>query len=295
MKKLFFLFLTLLVFIPSLVFSETIVTSFYPVWILALNLTDGIEGVEVVNLAEPSTGCLHDYTLQNSDMVTLARADALLINGAGMESFLPVITGAFPDLPVIDATEGLPFLNEGGIVQIGEAEEDGAVNSHLWLDPRRAAGMAGNLAAGLIRLMPGGEALITDNLAQFRTRLLALDETLRAGFGSAGRKVIIFHEAFPYFAEACGLQVAAVVNKEPGDDLSSSALSRVLALIAGEDPPPLIIRSAEADRSVEVLVSEAGVPVCALDPLTTGPDDPPLDYFETVMLNNMQLLQSALQ
>jgi zinc transport system substrate-binding protein len=294
MKKILCVLIPLLLLFPVLAGAETVVTSFYPVWLLTLNLTEGVDGVDVVNLAEPSTGCLHDYTLQNSDMVALSGADALLINGAGMESFLPVIEGAYPDLPVIDATAGLPFLNEGDIVEIGEAEEGETVNSHLWMDPQRAAGMAANLADGLIRLLPDRKQQITRNLEQFRDRLLALDETLREELGDTGRKVIIFHEAFPYFAEACGLQVAAVVNKEPEDDLSSAALSRILALIGSEDPLPLVIKSGETDRSVEVLVSETGVPVCELDPLTTGPEDPPADYYETVMLRNVKLLREAI-
>ena len=69
----------------------------------------------------------------------------------------------------------------------------------------------------------------------------------------------------------------------------------VLALIAGRDSLPVIIRSKETDRSVEVLVHETGAAVCALDPLTSGPEDSPLDYYETVMLRNMELLQSALR
>ena len=64
-----FALLLLLLLMPRFVFAETVVTSFYPVWILTLNLTEGIDEIDVVNLAEPSTGCLHDYTLQNSDMV----------------------------------------------------------------------------------------------------------------------------------------------------------------------------------------------------------------------------------
>ena len=295
MKKALCLILPLLLLLPALACAETIVTSFYPVWIMALNLTEGVSGVEVVNLAEPSTGCLHDYTLQNSDMVTLSGADALLINGAGMESFLPVITGAYPDLPVVDATSGLPFLSESDTVEIGEPEEGETVNSHLWLDPQRAAGMAANLADGLIRLMPDREQQISQNLEQFRDRLLALDATLKEGTGDTDRKVIIFHEAFPYFAEACGLSVSAVVNKEPDDDLSSAALSRILALISREDPMPLIIKSAETDRSVDVLVNETGIRVCELDPLTSGPDNPPLDYYETVMIRNMKALQEAIR
>ena len=89
------------------------------------------------------------------------------------------------------------------------------------------------------------------------------------------------------------MSVAAIVNKEPEDDLSSAQLARILALVRKEKPLPLIIKSAETDRSVEVLVSEAGLPVCMLDPLTTGPADPPLDYYEAVMLRNMEALLEA--
>ena len=295
MKKCFVFLLVFLLLFPALAGAATIVTSFYPVWILALNLADGIEGMEVVNLAGSSGGCLHDYSLRNSDMAVLAGADALLVNGAGMESFLPVITSAYPDLPVIDATAGLPFLSESDIVEFGEPEEGEGINSHLWLDPQRAAGMAANLAAGLIRLYPDLEQQITANLNAYTERLLALDETLRTELAGTERKVIIFHEAFPYFAEACGLPVAAIVNKEPEDTLPTAQLARVAELIGAEDPMPLILKSVEQDPSVNTLVNETGVPVCELDPMTSGPDDPPLDYYETVMVQNMKTLLSSLQ
>ena len=295
MKRMICFLLALLLLLPVLSCAETIVTSFYPVWILTLNLTDGVDGLDVVNLAEPSTGCLHDYTLQNSDMVVLSGADALLVNGSGMESFLPVITGAYPDLPVIDATAGLPYLSESDIVEIGEAEEGETVNSHLWLDPQRAAGMAANLADGLIRLIPDKAQQIAENLEQYTNRLLALDTTLREELGEPQRKVIIFHEAFPYFAEACGLQVAAIVNKEPEDALPTAQLVRITELVRSEAEPPLILKSSEEDPSVTTLVYETGIPVCELDPMTSGPDDPPLDYYEMVMIRNMKNLQSFLQ
>ena len=295
MKKILSLLLSLLLLFPALAGAETVVTSFYPVWILALNLTDGIEGLEVFNLAENTTGCLHDYSLQNSDMTVLSGADVLLVNGSGMESFLPVITSAYPDLPIIDATAGLPFLSESDIVEIGEAEEGEEVNSHLWLDPQRAAGMSSNLADGLIRLFPEYKQQITENLIAYRDRLLALDETLREGLSGTQRKVIIFHEAFPYFAEACGLPVAAVVNKEPEDSLPTAQLVRVAELIKAENNMPLILKSIEEDPAVNTLVNETGISVCELDPMTSGPEDPPLDYYETVMIQNMKTLQDSLQ
>ena len=295
MKKFLAAVLAFVLLIPALAGAETIITSFCPVWLLTLNLTGGIDGIEVVNLAEPATGCLHDYTLQNSDMTALSRADALLVNGAGMESFLPVIASAFPDLPVIDATEGLPFLTESDMVEFGETEGGETVNAHLWLDPQRAAGMAANLAEGLIRLFPDREQQITGNLSAYSARLLALDETMREGFSGTERKVIIFHEALPYFAEACGLHTAAVVNKEPEDTLPTAQLVRISELIGSEDELPLILKSTEEDPAVTTLVNETGVPVCELDPVTSGPADPAPDYYESVMIRNMTALQAALQ
>ena len=49
------------------------VTSFYPMYIMALNVTDGVEGVKVDNMAGQQTGCLHDYQLQTKDMKNLEK------------------------------------------------------------------------------------------------------------------------------------------------------------------------------------------------------------------------------
>ena len=53
-----------------------IVTSFYPMYIDAINITKGVDGVEVINMTKPQTGCLHDYQLTTEDMKTLEKADA---------------------------------------------------------------------------------------------------------------------------------------------------------------------------------------------------------------------------
>lgn len=45
-----------------------IVTSFYPMYVIALNLTEGAEGIELSNMADVNVGCLHDYTLTTEDM-----------------------------------------------------------------------------------------------------------------------------------------------------------------------------------------------------------------------------------
>ena len=224
LKRIVCILLALLA-LPAASLAETVVTSFYPIYLFALNLTDGLDGVEVHNLAAPGTGCLHDYQLQTGDMKKLAQADVFLINGAGMESFLPGVTDAFPDLPVVNASEGVDLLDaevEGVVIDAHDGHDededhdhdDGSYNAHIWLDAANAQIMVSNLAAGLMAALPEQAEAISANRDAYLARLSALDEELTEGLADLPhRDIITFHEAFPYFAQAYGLNVAAVVNR----------------------------------------------------------------------------------
>ena len=93
-----------------------IVTSFYPMYIAAINITDGIDGVEVVNMTKPQTGCLHDYQLSTGDLTTLEKADAFVINGAGMEAFLDKVIRQQKNLKRIDASKDIPAGDRKSVV-----------------------------------------------------------------------------------------------------------------------------------------------------------------------------------
>ena len=295
MKKVF-AFLLALVLLPAASLGETIVTSFYPIWLLALNLADGVPGLEVRNLAAPGTGCLHDYQLQTGDMKVLSEADLFLVNGAGMESYLDHVFSAFPDLPVAEAAAGIPLLTETDALTIGENEDDGEINAHIWLSAANAAVMAENLAKAMEAQFPDRQEKIEDNRKALQARLLALDQELRDGLSGLPRKEIItFHEAFPYFARAYGLDIVAVVNREPGETLTPAQLAQLAEAIVALDAPPLFVEPQYEDLSARTLAAETGAAIYTLDPVVTGPEeDVPPDYYETVMRRNMETLREAL-
>ena len=60
----------------------TVVTSFYPIYITAINIAKDVPGVKIVNMTKPQTGCLHDYQLTPADLRTLEKSDVFVINGA---------------------------------------------------------------------------------------------------------------------------------------------------------------------------------------------------------------------
>ena len=305
LKRIVCILLALLA-LPAASLAETVVTSFYPIYLFTLNLTDGLEDVEVHNLAAPGTGCLHDYQLQTSDMKKLAQADVFLINGAGMESFLPGVTDAFPDLRVVDASAGVDLLDaevEGVVIDAhGEDEDhdhdhaDGSYNAHIWLDAANAQIMVSNLAAGLMAALPEQAEAISANRDAYLARLSALDEELTEGLADLPhRDIITFHEAFPYFAQAYGLNVAAVVNREPGDALSPARLAELVQVVRDLGAPPLFVEPQYDDMAARTLSAETGAPVYQLDPVVTGPEENiPLTYYEDIMRQNMTVLQEAL-
>lgn len=298
MKKTLLLILALLLALPAAACAETIVTSFYPIHLFALNLLDGIDGIEIAALAEPGTGCLHDYQLQTGDMKTLARADAFLINGAGMEGYLDGVFDAFPTLPVVDASVGVDLLED--CADHGhddhDHDHDHAYNAHIWLDAQNAILMVNNLADGLITTLPAHADAIAANRDSYIARLTALDDELTAALSAVAKKdVVTFHEAFPYFAKAYGLNVAAVINRDPDDALSPRALAELCKTVAALGAPPLFVEPQYEDMAAQTISRETGAPLYVLDPIVTGPEAAvPLTWYEDVMRQNLAVLVEAL-
>lgn len=263
----------------------TVVASFYPVYLFTLNVVSGLDGIRAVNLTPPTTGCLHDYQLTTEDMRTLSEADALVINGAGMETWLDQIREQYEDLPVIDGSEGIALLPS-------VHGEDG-INPHIWLDPRNAAAMSLTIGRELSALLPDRAAELQANAEAFARALRSLDEVVRTGLVALKRRdIVTFHEAFPYFAEAYGLNVIAVVAIEPDEALSPKMLSDLVERIQKAGTPPLFTEPQYSDAAVRAIVTETGAQVYELDPLVTGDGDP--RGYEEGTIRNMETLLLAL-
>ena len=268
-----------------------LMATFYPVYILAENVLDGVEGVTLSSMTPPSTGCLHDYQLLTSDMRALAKCSALIINGAGMETFLPDVTGQFPNLAVIDCSQGVELLAEEA--EHGHDHDQETYNAHIWLAPKNAIQMVENIRDGLSSLLPDQKDRIAANAEAYIEKLTALDGELRAAIEPLPRKQIVtFHEAFPYFAQAYGLEVAAVVALEPDEPISPRMLKQVIEKVKAAGNPPLFSEPQYENTALRAVAQETGAPIYELDPLVTGGGEK--TAYEDVMRKNLQVLLEAL-
>ena len=192
---------------------------------------------------------------------------------------------------MVDASIGVTLLedcSDGHDHDHDDHGHDHAYNAHIWLDASNAVIMVNNLAEGLIAALPSQADVIAANRDAYVARLTALDAV-------ASKDIITFHEAFPYFANAYGLNVAAVVNRDPDDALSPRALAELCKLVQSLGVPPLFTEPQYEDKAAQTIARETGAAIHTLDPIVTGPEnDVPLTYYEDVMRQNLTVLLDAL-
>ena len=274
-----------------------LLASFYPIAIMALNITDGVEGVAVESMAQQQTGCLHDFQMTTADMKKAETAEAFLINGAGMEVFLDKISDQLPELPVIDSSTGIPLIasgedhhHDGGA---GHDHDQEAYNPHLWVSITNCMEQVRNLSEGIIALDPEHEAEYRENTETYLEKLSALRDKMHSALDHVKNKdIITFHEAFPYFAEEFGLHIAAVINREPDSQPSAKELADTIRLVRETGVKALFVEPLYPETSADIIAAETSAQVYVLDPAVSGEWDK--NAYLTAMESNLQVLEQAL-
>lgn len=265
-----------------------IVTSFYPMYIDAINITKGVDGVEVVNMTKPQTGCLHDYQLTTEDMKTLEKADAFIVNGAGMESFLDKVIKQQKNLKIIDASKSddINFLKDGD-----------EVNPHVWLSVTYNIAQVEAITSQLCEADPEHADAYRKNALDYVTKLTALREEMHKELDNLPhRDIVTFHEAFPYLAKEFKLNIISVIEREPGTEPTPHELEETVAKVNALPVKVLFTEPQYSPTAAQTIASETGAKMYELDPVVTGEaNEEAMDAYITAMKKNMEVLKEALQ
>ena len=265
-----------------------IVTSFYPMYVDVLNITDGVEGVKVVNMTKPQTGCLHDYQLTTEDLKTLESANVFVVNGAGMESFLDKVVAQQKDLKIIDASKSdkINFLKDG--------DEE---NPHVWLSVTYAIEQVKAITSQLCEADPKHDKQYRDNAMAYVEKLSKLREEMHAELDNLPHKdIVTFHEAFPYLAKEFKLNIVSVIEREPGTEPTPKELEELIEQVKGLPVKVLFTEPQYSPTAAETIARETGAKLYKLDPVVTGEATPEAkDAYLNTMRENMKVLKEALQ
>lgn len=279
----------------------TVVTSFYPVYIAAENILEGVSNVELVNLTENQGGCLHDYQLTTADMRKLEHADVLIINGGGMESFIGEVMKAYPQTVVIDAGEGISMLEaEDHDHEAGDADEEehedhnhGSLNAHVWMDPDRYIQQLKNITEGLIAVDGENRQRYLENCDDYIKKVEPLSRELKElDAGRLKQGIISFHDAFAYLADTLSIPVIHSIELDKDTYLSAGEVAEVIEDIRENHISYIFSEEQLSESSPLRVAEETGAKLCIIDSLVSGSVDK--DAYLTGMQNNIKMMKQVL-
>ncbi|MDD6667934.1 MAG: metal ABC transporter substrate-binding protein [Lachnospiraceae bacterium] len=271
----------------------TIVTSFYPVYISAMNVTDGAD-VDLENLTEPSTGCLHDYTLTPKDMKLLSTADIFLVNGGGIENFLTDVAESYPNLKIIDLSrnftdEELEQIHEAG----GETDEQGEANAHYWMSVTLLKTQVDTMAKGLADADPANASLYQSNAEAYEKELEGLQAKEKKVAGKLSNAVI-FHAAFYYLCQDLNCQVAYTLDLDEERQVSAGETRDTADALKTMSNPVILAEKTYGQEMAERMQTETGCKVIYLDPLTRSNGNYEKDAYLKGMEENLAKIEAAI-
>lgn len=256
-------------------------------------------GGELVNVTSlvPRNGDVHTFAPSPADVRRVAEARLIVMNGLGLDDWLEELirNAAARDAPVVVLAEDLPGVE---LIAGGDTDhDDGAFNPHLWLAVPYAILYVDRIEAALAAADPANAAAYAAGADAYAERLRDLDARVRAEIDTipaASRRIVTFHDAFPYFAREYGIEVVGVAVEAPGQEPSAAQIAALVEAIRGAGVKAIFSETQFPSELVRRIAAETAATVVA-DLYTDSLGDPPVTSYEAVIEWDVARLVEALR
>jgi len=247
----------------------------------------GGDRVDVTALVGPD-GDVHVYAPAPADARKIADASLVVINGLGLEGWLPrLLQASGGKALMVTATRGITPLKLGS-----EADP------HAWQSVTNAKIYVANIRDALAAADPADAEYFRTHSEHYLAKLDALDRYIRQAIGQIPqrrRKVISTHDAFGYFAATYGVEFIAPLGVSTESEPSARDIARIIAQIRAEKIPAVFLEKIIDPRLMNRLAAESGAKIGGTlysDSLTDEKGDAPT-YIDMVK-HNIKALTGAL-
>ncbi len=257
-----------------------IVTTFYPIWIMTSNITQGAQNIELVNMADKNAGCLHDYTLSTTDMKKLEKADVVVQNGLGLENFMDKILNTYSRIKIIDSSKNIT----------SKIEENGEVNNHIWTSLSNYMMQVEEIANGLSEANPENKEVYEKNKENYIKELKELQGEYQTELANLkGKKAICLNEAFSYLAKEVGLEIISVETNHEESSLSAEKMKELIEIMKKENIKSILVDKEDNLKSAQTLANETGAQIYELQSGLTGNEES--SSYLKIMKENLEILK----
>ena len=243
--------------------------------------------VDVTTLGGPNSDA-HVYTPAPADAKKIADAKLVIINGLGLEGWLPrLVQSSGSKAAIVVATSGIAPRKLGS-----------DADPHAWQSVVNAKIYVANIRDALIAADQPGTATYRANADAYLAKLDAVDREVRdavAQIPEARRKVISTHDAFGYFAAAYGIAFVAPQGVSTESEPSARDIASIITQIRTGKIPAVFLENISDPRLMRRISAETGARIGGTlysDSLTAENGDAPT-YIDMVR-HNIKALTSAL-
>jgi zinc/manganese transport system substrate-binding protein len=247
----------------------------------------GGDRVEVTTLVGPD-GDVHVYTPAPADAKKIADARLVVINGLGLEGWLPrLVQSSGSKAAIVTATDGIVPLKSGS-----------AADPHAWQSVANAKVYVANIRDALVAADPAEAAAFRANADGYLAKLDELDSDVRVAMAQippARRRVISTHGAFGYFAAAYGVDFIAPLGVSTDSEASARDIADIITQIRVAKIPAVFVENISDPRLIQRISAETGAGIGGTlysDGLTGEKGDAPT-YIDMVR-HNIRALNHAL-
>lgn len=257
-----------------------IVTSFYPIYIMTSNITQGAENIELVNMTEVNVGCLHDYTLSTSDMKKIENADVFIENGLELENFMDKVISAYTELKIIDSSNNIK----------NKIVDENEVNPHIWTSIENVKKQVENIYSKLCQYNLENIDIYTKNYEKYIQDLNNLKERYEIELSNLKDvKVICLNEALTYLLNEQNMDVTTIETDHEESTLSADSLKDLIIKMKEEDIQIIVIDKNDNSRNAQTLANETGAKIISLNSGLSGEDSK--EAYMNAMLENLEQLK----
>ena len=258
-----------------------------PVYEFTQRLCHGT-GLTVTRLVTESVSCLHDYTLNVSQVKAAEQADHIVISGAGLEDFMADL---LQDKSVIDASSGIALLESCHRHDHDhEHHHAESFDAHIWLSPDNALVMAQNIYGGLLKAYPEHQAAFEQNLSALTADIQALQAYGDAQLANIkSEEIITFHDGFSYFAAYYDLHIVRAIEEESGAEASAAELIDIISALREHSIRAIFTETNGSTSAAGIIAAETGAAVYTLDMAMAGES-----WFDA-MYRNIDTIKEALE
>lgn len=239
---------------------KPVMVSFLPLLESAQRIAGG--RLEVQTLL-PVGASPHAFDPTPRDVINVRGMGLLLLSGYGIDLWLERLWRA------AGSTSKLVKLAERAVFsRIGEPP---MVDAHVWLDASIMAAMAVEIGEAYAAYDPPNAALYTRDAQLEHSRLLALHATIKRDLEPIrGAGLVVFHNAWNYFARAYGLRVLATVRAQADREPSARELAQIVTLLRREAVKAIFVEPQLPERAARAIAADVGIRVYTLDPEGSG-------------------------